>query len=104
MLFAGTPLNQTRAAIVQDLYRLAFFRQLEASSADPASAHVPMGDEAIASLLREVAAVLDRTEHQDDAAILKSLAFDAAPQRSAGGILAVIEERQRSAVATALTR
>src|SRR5436853_40964 len=44
MLFAGTPLNQARAAIVQDLYRLAFVCQLEASRADSPYANEPIGD------------------------------------------------------------
>jgi hypothetical protein len=80
MLFVGTPLNQARAAIVQDLYRLAFIHQLEAGAP---RAQEPIGDETLASLLDAMADVLDRTAHQEDAAIVKGLALDAAPRRSA---------------------
>jgi hypothetical protein len=104
MLFAGTPLNQARAAIVQDLYHLAFVQQLEATNADASSACKPIDDAAIARLLREIAEVLDRTEHEEDAAILKSLAVATAPRRSPGGIRALIDERQRSALAAAPIR
>ena len=93
MLYAGTPLNQARASIVQDLYRLAFVHQLEVSSADPQSANEPIGDEIIADLLHEIAEVLDRTEHEEDAAILKSLAYETAPRLSAGGVRVLVGQR-----------
>jgi hypothetical protein len=85
MLFAGTPINQARAGIVQDLYRLAFLHQLEASSLDASAANEPIGEDEIVGLLRDIADVLDRTEHREDAAVLMSLASDTAPRRQWAG-------------------
>ena len=85
MLFAGTPINQVRAGIVQDLYSLAFLHQLESTSVDSSVATEPIGEDEIVGLLREIAEILDRTEHREDAAVLKSLAVDTAPRRQWAG-------------------
>jgi hypothetical protein len=74
MLYTSTPLNTARAAMVQDLYRLAFCRQLVEShpgapavvTPSPAQPH----DDAIDAILEDYAAMLRRIDHDDDAELL----------------------------------
>jgi hypothetical protein len=76
MTLPGTPLNETREAMVQDLYRLAFYHQLQASaeqSVSKRSADRSLSEAALAEILHEYAAVLQVTDHADDAKLLLGL-------------------------------
>jgi hypothetical protein len=84
MIYASTPLTQLRAAMVQDLYQMAFHRQLERADSgegDSDSASEPLTDAALATLLRDYAAVLEQTDHLDESQLLIGLASETAHHR-----------------------
>ncbi len=69
--------------MVQDLYQMAFFRQLESADAHPGGPEsAPISDEALSELLYDYAAFLERTDYLDDAELLVSLADQTAAMAS----------------------
>jgi hypothetical protein len=82
MLDLTTPLTGARVAMVQDLYQMAFCRQLALGDrgADACGSTKPLSDAELASLLQDYAAVLAHTEHRADAVLLMGLAVQTAPR------------------------
>ena len=79
-MWPSTPITQTRAAMVQDLYQMAFFRQLADEESTRSNAPSQLTDESLSDLLREYSAFLARIDHVDDAELLLNLADEAAPR------------------------
>jgi hypothetical protein len=82
MLDPVTPLTGARVAMVQDLYQMAFCRQLASSepSAPVCGSTKPLSDSELSNLLQEYAAVLAQMEHREDAVLLMGLAVQTAPR------------------------